>query len=264
MLNENIRRFRKQNQLTQSELAERIEVKRSAIGAYEEGRAEPRLSTLRAMAALFNCSLDELVSGERTSSDMPADVQGKKLRVLSVSVDPTDEEENISLVPEKAAAGYTQGYGDAEFIRRLPHFRMPFIELSAKRSYRVFQIKGESMLPVPSGAYIMCEYLPDWTEINNGECHIVVTRNEGVVYKRLYNHLNTRGQLLLRSDNPDYEDYSLPAREVEEVWKAKGFVSFRLPDAQQADRNLRHVSEVLHEIRDDVQKIRQHIDKPKN
>lgn len=260
MLSENIRRFRKQNAFTQSELAEKLQVKRSAIGAYEEGRAEPRLATLRAMASLFNCSLDALVHGDTSPT---VDVKGDKLRILSVSVDPNDEEENISLVPEKAAAGYTRGYGDAEFIRRLPHFRMPFIELSPKRSYRVFQIKGDSMLPVPSGAYIMCEYLPDWTDIQSGECHIVVTRNEGVVYKRLYNHLSTQRTLLLRSDNPDYEEYSLPAHEVEEVWRARGFVSFRLPEARESDRNLRHVSEVLHEIRDDVQKIRQGIEKPK-
>lgn len=260
MLSERIRSFRKRSALTQSDLAEKLGVKRSAIGAYEEGRAEPRLSVLKAMANLFTCSLDELVFG--VSEGSSADIKGQKLRVLSVPVDREDQEENISLVPEKAAAGYTRGYGDAEFIRRLPHFRMPFIELSPKRSYRVFQIQGDSMLPVPSGSYIMCEYLVDWTEIKNGECHIVVTRNEGVVYKRLYNQVAEKGGLLLCSDNPDYEDYTLRAEEVEEVWRARGFVSFRLPEVQAPERHLKHVGEILREIRSDVQKIRQHIEHP--
>lgn len=260
MLSERIRSYRKRSALTQSDLAEKLGVKRSAIGAYEEGRAEPRLSVLKAMAHLFGCSLDELVFG--TSEASAIDLKGQKLRVLSVPVDREDQEENISLVPEKAAAGYTRGYGDAEFIRQLPHFRMPFIELSPKRSYRVFQIQGDSMLPVPSGAYIMCEYLMDWTEIKNGECHIVVTRNEGVVYKRLYNQMADKGVLLLRSDNPDYDDYTLRAEEVEEVWRARGFVSFRLPEAQAPERHLKHVGEILREIRSDVQKIRQHIEHP--
>lgn len=259
MLSDRIKSYRKRIPLTQSELADQLGIKRSAVGAYEEGRAEPRLPVLTAMAALFNCSLDELILG---NSDRPADtahIKGQKLRVLSVAVDPDDEEERMTLVPEKAAAGYTQGYGDAEFIRSLPHFRMPFIELSPKRSYRVFQIQGDSMLPVPSGSYIMCEYLPDWTDIRNGDCHIVVTRNEGIVYKRLYNHFADKGELLLHSDNPDYQPYSLRAEEIEEIWSAKGFVSFRMPEPQVPDR-MRHVSDVLHEIRDDVQKIRHHIE----
>jgi transcriptional regulator with XRE-family HTH domain len=264
MLSQNIRLFRKEKKLTQADLADKLQIKRSAIGAYEEGRAEPRLSTLRAMAELFNCSIDTLVEGDGRKDKASLDLQGEKLRILSVAIDQNDEEENISLVPEKASAGYTKGYGDADFIRRLPHFRMPFIELSPKRSYRVFQIKGDSMLPVPSGSYIMCEYLLDWTEIQNGECHIVVTRNEGVVYKRLYNQLASKGDFLLRSDNPDYDDYVLPPEEIEEVWRAKGFVSFRMPEAQARDQNLRHVSEVLHEIREDVQHIRHRIEKTEN
>ena len=63
MLAENIKKLRKLKKLTQNDLAERLGVNRSAIGAYEEGRAEPRLSTLRLLSALFECSLDDLVLG---------------------------------------------------------------------------------------------------------------------------------------------------------------------------------------------------------
>ena len=45
-----LRHFRKKRGWTQSELAERSGLKRTALGAYEEGRAEPRLAALVRLA----------------------------------------------------------------------------------------------------------------------------------------------------------------------------------------------------------------------
>jgi transcriptional regulator with XRE-family HTH domain len=49
-LNENIRFLRKQLALTQDQFAQKLDIKRSLVGAYEEGRAEPRLELLQKMA----------------------------------------------------------------------------------------------------------------------------------------------------------------------------------------------------------------------
>jgi len=46
-LNENIRTLRKKLQLTQDEFAQKLGIKRSLVGAYEEGRAEPRAELLQ-------------------------------------------------------------------------------------------------------------------------------------------------------------------------------------------------------------------------
>jgi transcriptional regulator with XRE-family HTH domain len=49
----NLKFLRKKEALTQEQLATKIGVKRAMIGAYEEGRAEPRLHTLQHLAAYF-------------------------------------------------------------------------------------------------------------------------------------------------------------------------------------------------------------------
>lgn len=59
-LNENIRILRKRLSLTQDQFAQRLGIKRSLVGAYEEGRAEPRLELLQKMAELFSISVDLL------------------------------------------------------------------------------------------------------------------------------------------------------------------------------------------------------------
>ena len=62
MVDSNLKFLRKKNGLTQAQLAEKLNIKRSLVGAYEEGRAEPRLSTLVNISRLFDISLDQLVT----------------------------------------------------------------------------------------------------------------------------------------------------------------------------------------------------------
>ncbi|NJO88056.1 MAG: helix-turn-helix domain-containing protein [Chloroflexia bacterium] len=187
----NIKYLRKQRKLTQDQLADKIGVNRAMIGSYEESRAIPKLSALRIISHYFGVSIDDLINTDictkKISGDgnSEVDTKGKSLRVLSTIVD-RDNEELITFVPVKASAGYTKGYGDPDFIETLPRFSLPFTELSSERTYRAFQINGNSMDPVPSGAYIICEYLQNWEEIKQGKSYVVITKDDGVVYKRLY------------------------------------------------------------------------------
>jgi len=162
---------------TQEELAERLGVGRSVIGSYEEGRAEPRSTVLLAMSRLFDCTLEDLLQQDGESGgwgpSLSSRAAGDSLRVLTVGVGDSDLKERISLVPEQAAAGYLQGHRDADYVARLPAFRLPVPELSAERTYRLFQIKGDSMLPVPDGSYVVAEFIPDWRSLRAGQCAVV-------------------------------------------------------------------------------------------
>ena len=133
----NLKFLRKKEALTQEQLATKIGVKRAMIGAYEEGRAEPRLHTLQHLAAYFQVRLDDFVNKDLSGSgSIPkADVSGAQLRILPVIVDGTEEKELGTLVPVKASAGYLSGYGDADYIGALPRFSMPFPELQIKTQY---------------------------------------------------------------------------------------------------------------------------------
>ena len=140
----NIRHLRKHAGYTQAQLAEKLEIKRSLVGAYEEGRAEPKLSTLVNVARLFEVSLDELITTDLSDPNYKPEVGqpgGGKLRVLAITVD-QDDRENIELVPYKASAGYLNGYADPEFMEELPKFRLPMLQ--SPGTYRAFEIKGDS------------------------------------------------------------------------------------------------------------------------
>ncbi|MEZ0485117.1 helix-turn-helix domain-containing protein [Fibrella aquatica] len=61
LVSNNIKYLRKLNGLTQEQFSQRIGIKRSLLGAYEEGRANPNWNTLITIAKLFNTSVDQLL-----------------------------------------------------------------------------------------------------------------------------------------------------------------------------------------------------------
>jgi len=61
--NEKLQALRKQKGLTQEELAQALYVSRTAISKWESGRGYPGIDSLKAVAAFFSVTVDELLSG---------------------------------------------------------------------------------------------------------------------------------------------------------------------------------------------------------
>ncbi len=186
IVSDNIKYLRKQMHFTQEQMAQKIGIKRSLLGAYEEGRADPRLNNLQKMADIFNITLDMIIGKDLTK--MPVNEIRKNLRdqgfkVLAITTD-TSGNENIELVPIKASAGYMNGYSDPEYLEELPKFNIP--GLSRDMTYRAFEITGDSMLPLQAGTIIVGKYIQGLDEVKNGKTYILLTRSEGIVYKRIY------------------------------------------------------------------------------
>lgn len=214
--------------LTQEKVAEVLGISPSSYGAYEEGRAEPKLDGLVKLAELFDVAVEDLLC--KDLSDEQSRTSTRKLaeaKVLVATVD-SQQRDNIELVPQKAAAGYTKGYADVDYISQLPVFQVPF--LSKRKKYRAFVLSGDSMLPIRDGAVVIGEYVEDWLSIKDATHCVVVTSSEGIVFKQVYNYLKTRQALLLTSTNPLYKPYIMPADEVLEVWKFAGYFEERFPE----------------------------------
>lgn len=220
----------KKPKVTQSEMAELLGVSVSTYGAYEEGRAEPRLENLHKLALFFRVSMDDLLhqdfSGNGKAQESEGDLRTKGPEVIVATID-SKGKDNIEWVSSKAAAGYTAGYGDPDFVQQLPVFQVPFLDQNKK--YRLFTIEGDSMLPIPSGAHIFAELVDDWSRLKDDSLCVVVTRFDGIVFKRVKNYLRKQGCLLLISTNSLYDPYVVSAGEIMEIWKFSGFFSHQFP-----------------------------------
>lgn len=231
IVNRNLRFLRSKEGVTQREFAERLGLKQPTLGAYEEGRATPPLSCLSDVSRIYKVSLDNLINADlSTLPEKNWRLAAKPRReVLAITVD-VHNKENVELVTQKASAGYLSGFQDPEFVKDLPKISMPV--LPKNRTYRAFEIQGDSMLPVQPGSIIFAEYVEDIGAIKNGKLYILVTRNDGIVFKRVFNFAGEEKKLLLVSDNRMYQPYGVDAEDVLEVWSAKAFFSNQFPDVE--------------------------------
>lgn len=238
LIGENLKLLRKRKKFSQEELANELGLTRSSYSGYENGVAEPNLENLIKFSEFFNISLDKLIKIElgkisenewdKIDKGIEVDMEGKSVRVIALTVD-NDNNDNIELVSKKARAGYTTGFSDPEFISVLPTFNLPF--LKKDRKYRTFPIKGDSMPPVSDGSYVVAEYVENWNSIKDGFPHIVVTLDDGIVFKNVYKRLNDNQSFQLCSTNPLYEPYEVHANDIVEIWKFVNYISHDMPTA---------------------------------
>ncbi|ADY51774.1 helix-turn-helix domain protein [Pseudopedobacter saltans DSM 12145] len=225
-ISDNLKYLRKKKGLTQQQFADVMEIKRSLVGAYEEDRAEPKYDLLKKIAEYFEISIDDFIN-EKINDKWSPKPKGdpSNLRVLSITLDNNDRE-NIEFVNVKASAGYLNGYGDPEYVAELPKFSLPMFN---QGTYRAFEIKGDSMLPLPSGSIIIAEYVENWNNLKIGDTAVIVSKNDGVVYKRIASKFKPEKGIKLSSDNQVYEPYTIVTEDILEIWQAKAFISTELP-----------------------------------
>jgi transcriptional regulator with XRE-family HTH domain len=256
----NIKFLRKRRGRTQDDVAMALTMKRSTLSGYENNIAQPGFETLVGFSNYYNVAIDTLIrvdlaklpESQMRQLERGYDVfiKGSNLRILTTTIG-MDNEENIELVSEKAKAGYTTGFADPEYIRILPAFRLPF--LSKDKKYRTFQISGDSMLPIPPGSWVTGVFLQDWSAVRDREAYIILTLDEGIVFKIVENKLKAEARLTLHSLNPEYEPYDMPINNIREIWHFVHYISPTIPENTQTEQN--QLVATVKQMRSDIRAI---------
>jgi len=220
MLSANLKYLRKKRKLSQQELSTDFDIPRTTLGDYERGKTEPNLATLIKISEYFDTSLDRLIKSKLSNDEFEI-VSDTKLKILAISVD-SESNGNIELVDTKAEAGYLESFQDPEYIRDLPKIAIPQL---TEGTYRGFEITGDSMLPLESGSIIISQYIESISSIKDDKTYIIVSKSEGLVYKRVRNDRDNN-RLVLVSDNPLYLPYTIDYEEIQEIWQYHASLTF--------------------------------------
>src|SRR5687768_8836920 len=229
MLPQNLHYLRRKTGLSQQELADKLEIPRTTWSGYELGKVEPNITMLQKISAFFDQPIDRLLN-QRIDFDDLVIAQDDKLKVLAVTMD-SDQRQNIELVSSKAAAGYLDSFQDPEFIRELPKMYIPGLPTG---TYRAFEIKGDSMLPMPSGSLVVSKYVESLKELKDDKTYVIVTQHDGIVYKRIRNHAD-QNRLTAISDNESYPPYTIDYSDIQEIWRYHAHIVFSDARQQQTD-----------------------------
>lgn len=244
-VNQNLKYLRKLRNWTQQEMAAKLGIKRSLLGAYEEGRAEPRTEILEKLSDTFHISIDDLL---RSDLSLKEGNYIERRRLLK-----DEPRQVIEFVPARATAGYLSGFSDMEFIEELNTFTLPM--LGAGR-YRAFEIAGDSMLPVISGSVVVGHLITGWDDIRQNQTYVVLTKRDGLVYKRILKNNRNKGKITLVPDNPQYESYSVPLEDVLELWQTDAVIS--KADTHQR-LNVNHLADMVSHLQEQVSVLKKKI-----
>lgn len=231
-----IKELFKQHNLTTYEASVKLGYgKSSKLYKTLSGEVKPSFETLFDIFACFpNVSADWLMLGRG-----PMEVGGKSsivkvtppqpnssLQVLTVTVD-KDGEETTMLVPVNAQAGYSVQHNEAVYLRDLRYYKIPGFEHG---SYRAFEVAGDSMIPIFNHHdVVVTSLVEDRRLLEPGEVYVVVT-TESVMLKRIRQQITSPDmEVLLFSDNPHRKPYPLEARDIQQLWRVRGYVSSFIP-----------------------------------
>ncbi len=256
----NLKFLRKSISKSQEELANILGLTRSSYSGYENGVADPNLETMLQICQYYKITCDAFLKTDfslfnehdwrQFMSSQNLDIEGKKLRILTQTVD-ADNNELIELIPQKARAGYASGYADPEYLKILPTFSLPF--LSKEKKYRSFPIEGDSMPPVTQGSFVVGEFIQNWRLIKSGTPCIIVTKEDGIVFKIVNNFLDEKQSFQLVSTNTLYDPYFVHVNDVIEMWKFVNYISPDLPNVKLDDNSLK--SSIL-SIKKDISELK--------
>jgi len=214
LFSDNIRHLRMKKGVSQSIVAESLAITRDRLAKYEEGKSQPPIEILVKISHHYHVSIDLLLTVDIRKIDMDGLIKLDDNRILlPITVD-SKGENIIEIIPHKARAGYMSGYSDAEFIESLQHISLPFL---SNGKYRAFPVSGDSMPPHRDGSFIIGKYIENLGEVRDGRTYVLLTKTEGIVYKRL--NKNGKNSLVLKSDNTFYEPYTVKASDVLEIWE---------------------------------------------
>ncbi len=213
-ISSNIRFLRQLRGLSQEQLADELSVTRSRIGGYEEARNEPPIDLLIRLSEYFHVAIDALVRGDLKKTNLDGLMKVGKNRILFPILLDSEGNDMVELIPVKAQAGYLRGYSDPDYIERLPKMQLPFLPTG---KHRAFPIKGDSMPPIKEGSFVVGKYLEKFDDVKLGRTYVVVTKDDGLSYKRIMNA--TRKEFELHSDNKVYQPYKVKTEDVLELWE---------------------------------------------
>jgi hypothetical protein len=193
-------------------------------------RTKPGYDVLMSIINEFDINPDYLFGKDdhmiRSDVKKPATYSGMP---QVVAVNPSGNE-NVVYVPIKARAGYLNGYGDTDYIESLPTFNMPHL---TNGTYRCFEVYGNSMVRTFfDGDLVFGKYVESLSDIKDGRVYVIVSKDDGIVLKRVINRIEERGKLILKSDNKNgnYPTYTIDAEDIVEVWYVTMFASKQMPE----------------------------------
>lgn len=222
----NIKKIRGVKGLSQQAFADLFSLKRGTLGAYEEGRSEPKIDTIINVANYFSIAIDDLLTAELTVNQL---LRFNDKLTLSPEELERDQFAEVPCITERTTDSYIEYYDNEAFINDLPKLHLP---LNPEKDFRGFTVNNLEMTSHDKGLYpkdvVIGEKVPSSVikKLNNGTV-VLCLCDEALILRRLY---STPKGIVLRADHKNLEDIKISLKDVREMWRIRYVFFRRMPE----------------------------------
>lgn len=223
----NIRKIRGVKKLSQSDFAAIFDLKRGAVGAYEEGRSEPKIDMIIDIAKYFSIGLDDLLTKELSVNDLYRfDIFRKDLsEQVNHNLIPSSTPIDIIPVPFVSIDQKDLYLKDRESISTFPSINLP---LGKGKKYRAFELSDNSMNNNglgPESGDIVIAHKPEKFEIAKLEIdRVYLFETEGDYFMRRMISKSISQIVVGGTALNDYQ-LTLAIKEIQGVWQVASVIT---------------------------------------
>ncbi|MBV6645016.1 MAG: helix-turn-helix domain-containing protein [Cyclobacteriaceae bacterium] len=248
-IGENIKKIRQAKRISQADFAAIFNLARPSVGAYEEGRSEPKIETLIQIAKYFRISIDVLLTRELTvneiySFDLLKEKLNKAHKIDNVAIDSQGKAQGIPYIEVSNYLNYIVNHSNADFQSDLPRIQVP---INKSSSYCAFEMNGSEMEYHQQGLHHGDILIGQSIHLDKTRSAlkkiITVVHQENITTRRL--DAVSKNEIVLTSDDPNYPKMSIETKNIFQIWKIQSVVSSYLnPPTLMQERMLRIEKEI--------------------
>ena len=222
----NIKKIRGVKGLSQKAFAELFDLKRPTLGAYEEGRSEPKIETIIKIANYFSITIDSMLTSDLTVNEL---LRFKEDLIVEPDAITENVLTRIPMISGEHKKLYLQYHNNSKFIGDLPSVLLPIEQTKELRAFVVNNLemtsndKGLYPKDVVFGEKIIINKID---EINEGEVVLVVSEDD-IILRKLF--ITDKDFLVLKAAHKNIEDKIVAKEAVKEIWLVKYSFIKRLP-----------------------------------
>ncbi|TXD53187.1 MULTISPECIES: helix-turn-helix domain-containing protein [unclassified Polaribacter] len=222
----NIKKIRTVKGLSQTAFADIFGLKRSALGAYEEHRSEPKIETIIKIANYFSIKIDTLLTSDITVNELLQFKESLATYTEDIKKEPFAK---VPCITDNNNIDYLQHFKNDIFIDEMPCLQIP---INTSKNFRAFTVSSLEMTNKDKGFYPKDIVIGEQTPINvikkltNGTLVFAIIDNN-ILFRRL--HI-TNNNVIFRADHKNIEDEIYKISDVKELWRVRYVFCKRIPE----------------------------------
>ncbi len=222
----NIKKIRGIKNLSQQGFADLFDLKRGTLGAYEEGRSEPKIDTIIKIANYFSISVDSLLIHELTVNELLRFKGDITLKANDVKKEQFCE---VPCITEDTIENYIELYDKPEFIKDLVTLQLP---INVEKEFRGYTVSNLEMTSHDKGFYpndvVIGEKVPlTFVKKLSGGTLVFVIIKKQLIFRRLY---VSKNEIILRAEHKSVPDEVFLLADIDELWRVRYTFFKRIPE----------------------------------